>query len=106
MQARTDVRHHDLATQLGSITHRLPDAGRTVTALDTWQRWSNGDAVAVEQLRDTVEVLTAAHGTGHDEQHRVLGHALQSWAGNAGIDLQLADRRPPALQHTGLELGL
>jgi hypothetical protein len=105
--ARTDLRHHDLATQLDPVDHRLADFARTVVALDTWQRWANGDTITVDQLRDTVEVLTtAAHGPEHGEQQRALGHVLQTWAGAAGIDLQIADRRPPALQRTGIELGL
>ena len=102
-EARTDVRHHDLATQLDSIARRLPDLERTATALDTWQRWANGDTITNERLRDSVEVLTAADGT---EQHTVLGHVLQTWADTAGIDLHIADRRPPALQHAGIELDL
>ena len=85
---------------------RLADLERTVAALDTWQRWANGDTITVEGLRDTVEALTTGHGTEHDGQHRALGHAIQTWAGTAGVDLHLADRQPPPLHQTGLELGL
>ena len=104
--ARTDLRHHDLATQLDSCSRRLPELASTVAALDTWQRWANGETIGVDKLRDTVEVLTAENRAEHGEQHRALGHVLQTWAGSAGIDLHIADRRPPALQHTGIELGL
>ena len=104
--ARTDLRHHDLATQLDSCSRRLPELASTVAALDTWQRWANGGTIGVDQLRDTVEVLTAENRAGHGEQHRALDHVLQTWAGTAGIDLHVADRRPPALQRTGIELGL
>ena len=62
-EARTDLRHHDLATRLDPVDRRLPDLARTVAAVDTWQRWANGDTITVEQLHDTVEILTAAHGT-------------------------------------------
>ncbi len=58
---------------------------------------------ALAGLIGEVEVLTAADGA---EQHTVLGHVLQTWADTAGIDLHIADRRPPALQHAGIELGL
>lgn len=104
--ARTDLRHHDLATQLDPVDRRLADLTRTVAALDTWQRWANDDTVTIQQLHDTVEVLTAGHGSSYSEQHRVLGHVIRTWAATAGIDLQIADRRPPAVQHTGIELGL
>ena len=100
--ARTDVRHHDLATQLDAASSRLPDLARTVAALDTWQRWANGDTITVDQLRVTVEMLTAAEG----EQHRALGHLVRAWAGTAGIDLQIADRRQLEVQRPGVELGL
>ncbi len=73
-----------------------------MAALDTWHRWANGETITVDQLHDTVEVLSAPHG----EHHRALGHVLRTWAGTAGIDLHIADRRPPALQRTGIELGL
>ena len=39
------------------------------------------------------------------EQHRALGHAIQTWADTAGLDLHIADRRPPTLEHTGPEFG-
>ena len=104
--ARTDLRHHDVAVQLDRSGSRLAGLDRTIAALDTWRRWASGDTVNVNGLRDAIEVLTAADRTGHDDRHRVLGHVLQTWAGTAGIDLQIADRRPPALQRTGIELAL
>ena len=100
--ARTDLRHHDLATQLDAAPQRLPDLARTAAALDTWQRWANGDTITVDQLRITVEILTAAHG----QQHRALGHIVHAWAGTAGIDLQIADPRQLEAQRPGIELGL
>ncbi|MBA3288251.1 MAG: relaxase domain-containing protein [Acidimicrobiia bacterium] len=105
-KTRTDLRHHDLATQLDAWSRRLPDLAYTVTALDTWQRWANGDTISVQQLRDTAEILTDAHRTDHDEQYRVLGNALQAWAGTAGIDLHMTDPQPSALRRMGIELGL
>ena len=50
--ARADLRHHDLATQLDSCSRRLPELDRTVAALDTWQRWASGKTVSVDQLPD------------------------------------------------------
>jgi len=77
-----------------------------VAALDTWQRWANGDTITVETLRDTVQILTGPAGTDRGEHHRALGKATGTWAGNAGIDLDIADRPPPTPEHTGPELGL
>jgi hypothetical protein len=105
-EARADLRHHDLATQLDPIDRRVPHLARTVAAIDMWQRWANGDTISGEQLRDTVETLTAAHGTDHGQQHWALGHAIQTWAGTANLDLHLTDPRAPAMQPAGMELGL
>ena len=103
---RTDLRHHDLATQIDSASRRLPELKRAVAALDTWQRWANGETISFDRLRATVADLTGAHRSEHSEKHCALGHVLQAWAGTTGIDLHPADRQPPALQHTGIELGL
>ena len=76
-----------------------------MAAVDTWQRWANGDTLTVEQLHDTVEILTAA--TEPDgEQHQALGHVIQTWADTAGLDLHLTDPRAPTMQPTGIELEL
>ena len=100
-----DLRHHDVAVQLDRSGGRLAGLDRTVAALETWRRWAIGDTVNVNDLRDAVGVLAAADRTGHDERHRgMLGSILQTWAGPAGVDLQIADRRPPALQRTGIEI--
>jgi hypothetical protein len=105
-EARTDLRHQDLATQLDPVERRLPELTRAVAALDTWQRWANGDTITVDGARATVQVLIATRGTVGAEQHRALGNAIQAWAGAGGIDLKPAVRQPPTLERTGPELGL
>jgi conjugative relaxase-like TrwC/TraI family protein len=105
-EARTDLRHHDPATQLDPVERRLPELKRAVAAVDTWQRWANGDTITVHELHDAVDVLTASNGTEHGEQHRALGNAIQAWAGAARIDLKLAVRQPPTPERWGPELGL
>ena len=105
-EVRADLRHHDLGTQLDAIARRLPELQQTVAALDTWQRWANGDTITVDGAGDTVEVLIAARGIVDAEKYRALGNANQARAGTAGIDLKLAVRQPPTLERTGPELGL
>ena len=105
-EARTDLRHHDLATRLDPLTVGSP----------TWRgpwppstRGSGGPTATPSpssELHDTVEILTAASGTEHGEQHRALGHAIQTWAETAGVDLHLTDPRAPTMQPTGIELEL
>jgi hypothetical protein len=105
-EARTDLRHHDLATRLDPVDRRLTDLARTVAAVDTWQRWAKGDTITVEQLHDTVKTLTNAGGAANRERHQALGHAIQSWADTAGLDLHLTDSRALTMQPTGIELEL
>ena len=76
-----------------------------MAALDTWQRWANGDTITVDKLRDTVLILAGAPGTDHWEHHGALGQIIETWAGTAGLDFHISHRRPPTLEHTGPELG-
>ncbi len=103
---RTDLRDHDLIAQLDPVDRQVLELTRAVAALDTWQRWATGDTITVEKLRDTVQILAGAPGTDRGEHHRALGQVIETWAGTAGIDLHIADRPPPTLEHSGPELGL
>ncbi|MBA3289469.1 MAG: relaxase domain-containing protein [Acidimicrobiia bacterium] len=104
--ARTQLRHHDLATQLDPVDQRIPDLTLTAAALVAWQRWASGDTITATKLRDTVHTLGGTTGTDRGDHHRALAQVIQTWAATAGLDLHIADRRPPTLEHSGPELRL
>ena len=101
--ARTDLRHHDLAAQLDRSGSRVAGLERTGAALDTWCRWANGYTINTDALRDAVETLTTGHGTEHDARHQALGRSIGTWADATGIELHLTG---PLRHESGLELGL
>jgi hypothetical protein len=107
--ARLAAANHDLRRYNQRARHRqrfdqLPHLRQQVEAVDTWARWARGDAVAVQDVHNTVTLLTSV-GRRHEhaDRFRELGQAIRRWADHNDFELPIPARQ--SRQANGLEIG-
>jgi conjugative relaxase-like TrwC/TraI family protein len=96
-QLRDHTRHGQwLRRSLNNLDERLDTAQRTITALNTWNRWASGHNVSVEGLSDAVGVLEES---GRPD-HASLAAPVRVWGEQRGLQLAATVELP------GLEIGV
>ena len=80
---REGIHTHDLLERWDAITHDLPGLQARHDALDTWQRWANGDTLTPTELQTAVTGLSR----GDDPRYAALAAAIVDWSRTADIEL-------------------
>ena len=101
--ARRDLSHHDTASQLDLLLDPARHAQRRVDALETWERWANGNPVSDTRVRETLGTLSNDAANGY-ERISSLSNVLEDWATLRGIKHPERSGPQPAPDLPGLEI--
>jgi conjugative relaxase-like TrwC/TraI family protein len=98
-RARDNIRSHDLLDRMSYRPERVEQAEARIDALDTWHGWAAGNTVTIDQVAETVEVLSHARELPGAAE---LADAATRWAASHGH--QLTPER--AVKPRNIDLGI
>src|SRR4029453_12330408 len=87
--------------QLHAMSGGVEPAQRRVDALETWQRWADGQNVTTRDVHDTIDQLIDRRSWTPTPE-RVLGGAIKAWATSTGIQPADGPTIRPVPRHAGM----